>query len=286
MIIDTTTTDRVDAPPGASRSVDHLDLLESHAIFVMREVAAEAERPVLLFSGGKDSAVLAHLAAKALRPGASRSRSCTWTPGTTSTRSSPSVSAASPSSASGSSWRTCRRRSSAAGSPIPGPAPAETACRPRPLDAIAEHGFDACFGGARRDEDKARAKEKERVRASPFSDWTELDMWQYAARESIELPSIYFAHRRPDVERDGMLLALSERVRPGPGEEAATETVRFRTVGDAACTGAVRSAAASVEEIVAEVAISRVSERGATRADGRFSESAMKDRKRGRHFQP
>ena len=155
MIIDTTTTDRVDAPPGASRSVGHLDLLESHAIFVMREVAAEAERPVLLFSGGKDSAVLAHLAAKALRPGASRSRSCTWTPGTTSTRSSPSVSAASPSSASGSSWRTCRRRSSAAGSPIPGPAPAETACRPRPFDAIAEHGFDACFGGARRDDDKA-----------------------------------------------------------------------------------------------------------------------------------
>ena len=287
MIIDTTTTDRLDAPSGTSRSVDHLDPLESHAIFAVREVAAEAERPVLLFSGGKDPAVLAHLAAKAFRPGgfpfpvlhvdtghdfdevlAFRERRIAEL---------------------GDRLIVASVQASIERDRVPDPGPAASRNRLQTttmLDAIAEHGFDACFGGARRDEDKARAKEKERVRASPFSDWTELDIWQYAARESIELPSIYFAHRRPDVERDGMLLALSERVRPGPGEEAATETVRFRTVGDAACTGAVRSAAASVEEIVAEVAISRVSERGATRADGRFSESAMKDRKRGRHFQP
>jgi sulfate adenylyltransferase subunit 2 len=183
------------------------------------------------------------------------------------------------------------------------------------LDAINTHGFDAAFGGARRDEDKARAKERvlsfrdsfgqwdpkaqrpelwqlyqgrvrpgEHLRAFPLSDWTELDIWQYIRREHIELPSIYYAHEREVVERDGMLLAISEWVSPEASEEVRKETVRFRTVGDATCTGAVRSSADSVEEIIREVSASRISERGATRADDRFSETAMEDRKREGYF--
>ena len=183
------------------------------------------------------------------------------------------------------------------------------------LDAINANGFDAAFGGARRDEDKARAKERvlsfrdsfgqwdpkrqrpelwqlyqgsvrpgEHLRAFPLSDWTELDIWQYIRREHIELPSIYYAHEREVIERDGMLLALSEWVTPQAGEEVRKETVRFRTVGDATCTGAVRSDADTVEEIIREVSASRISERGATRADDRFSETAMEDRKREGYF--
>jgi sulfate adenylyltransferase subunit 2 len=183
------------------------------------------------------------------------------------------------------------------------------------LDAIAQHGFDACIGGARRDEDKARAKERvlsfrdtfgqwdpkrqrpelwhlysgqvqpgEHLRAFPLSDWTELDIWSYIARESIELPSIYYAHRRSVIERDDMLLAESEWVTPLPGESAHEEWVRFRTVGDATCTGAVRSRATTIDGIIHEVAVSRLSERGATRADDRFSETSMEDRKREGYF--
>jgi len=183
------------------------------------------------------------------------------------------------------------------------------------LDAIAAHSFDACIGAARRDEDKARAKERvlsvrdafgqwdprsqraelwhlyhgrvrtgEHLRAFPLSDWTELDIWQYVLREEIALPSIYFAHERRVVERDGMLLAVSEWVVPAPAEVSVRTTVRFRTVGDATCTGAVRSSASTVGEVIAEVAASRVSERGATRADDRFSDTAMEDRKREGYF--
>ncbi|MGH9093246.1 MAG: sulfate adenylyltransferase subunit CysD, partial [Acidimicrobiales bacterium] len=183
------------------------------------------------------------------------------------------------------------------------------------LDAINEHAFDACIGGARRDEDKARAKERvlsfrdafgqwdpkrqrpelwqlyqgrvlpgEHLRAFPLSDWTELDIWQYIGREGIPLPSIYFAHRRSVVRRDGMLLAVSDWVTPRPGEQPERHVVRFRTVGDATCTGAVRSEATTVPEIIAEIATSRVSERGATRADDRFSETSMEDRKREGYF--
>jgi sulfate adenylyltransferase subunit 2 len=183
------------------------------------------------------------------------------------------------------------------------------------LDAINDHGFDAAFGGARRDEDKARAKERvlsfrdsfgqwdpkaqrpelwqlyqgsvrpgEHLRAFPLSDWTELDIWQYIRRERIALPSIYYAHEREVLERDGMLLAISEWVSPEGGEQVRKETVRFRTVGDATCTGAVQSSADTVEEIIREVSASRISERGATRADDRFSETAMEDRKREGYF--
>ena len=183
------------------------------------------------------------------------------------------------------------------------------------LDAIEEHRFDAVFGGARRDEEKARAKERvysfrddfgqwdpknqrpelwtlyngrhrpgEHIRVFPLSNWTELDIWQYIAEEEIELPSIYYAHRREVFRRDGMLLAVTEFLEPGRGEEPFEALVRYRTVGDATCTGAVESSAATLEEIIAEVAATRITERGATRADDRASEAAMEDRKKEGYF--
>jgi len=183
------------------------------------------------------------------------------------------------------------------------------------LDAIARHGFDACIGGARRDEDKARAKERvlsfrdefgqwdprrqrpevwqlyngwvragEHVRAFPLSDWTELDVWRYVEREGLELPSLYFSHRRLVVEREAMLMAVGPFTPARPGEVPVEAAVRYRTVGDMTCTGAVASEAATVAEVIAEVATSRLTERGATRADDRFSEAAMEDRKREGYF--
>jgi sulfate adenylyltransferase subunit 2 len=282
----------------------------------MREVAAECERPVLLFSGGKDSAVLLRLAEKAFRPGGFpfpilhvdtghnfaevidfRDRRVAEL---------------------GEQLLVASVQESIDTGRVADPGPGGTRNRLQTtalLDAITRYGFDAAIGGARRDEDKARAKERvlsfrdtfgqwdpkrqrpelwqlysgqvqpgESLRAFPLSDWTELDIWQYIARESIELPSIYYAHKRSVIERDGMLLAESEWVTPGPNESAVNETVRFRTVGDATCTGAVRSGATTVDQIIAEVAISRVSERGATRADDRFSETSMEDRKREGYF--
>jgi sulfate adenylyltransferase subunit 2 len=183
------------------------------------------------------------------------------------------------------------------------------------LDAIAEHGFDAVFGGGRRDEEKARAKERvfsfrddfgqwdpknqrpelwslyngrhrkgEHIRVFPLSNWTELDIWQYVAEDGVELPSIYYAHRREVFWRDGMWLAVSPYVTLLDGEEPEERTVRFRTVGDASCTGAVESSAATIEQVIAEVAASTITERGATRADDRISEAGMEDRKREGYF--
>ncbi|HEY1990419.1 MAG TPA: sulfate adenylyltransferase subunit CysD [Acidimicrobiales bacterium] len=315
--LDPPTAGSLDAPATNPRpTVDHLDLLEAHAIFIMREVAAECEHPVLLFSGGKDSAVLLRLAEKAFRPGRFPFPVMHVDTG----HNFPEVI----------DFRD--RRIEELGERLlvasvqesidtgrvadPGPGGMRNRLQTTALlDAINAHGFDACIGGARRDEDKARAKERvlsfrdtfgqwdpkrqrpelwqlysgqvqpgEHLRAFPLSDWTELDIWQYIERESIELPSIYYAHRRSVIERDGMLLAESEWVVPAPGETAIEETVRFRTVGDATCTGAVRSNATTLARIIQEVAVSRVSERGATRADDRFSETSMEDRKREGYF--
>jgi sulfate adenylyltransferase subunit 2 len=300
----------------ATPGVDHLDLLEAHSVFIMREVAAECVRPVLLFSGGKDSAVLLRLAEKAFRPGGFPFPIMHVDTG----HNFPEVIDFRDRRVAelGEELLVASVQESIDTGRVADPGPEGTRNRLQTtalLDAINKYGFDAAIGGARRDEDKARAKERvlsfrdtfgqwdpkrqrpelwqlysgqvqpgESLRAFPLSDWTELDIWQYIGRESIELPSIYYAHKRTVIERDGMLLAESDWVKPRPGETAVTETVRFRTVGDATCTGAVMSEANTVDEIIAEVALSRVSERGATRADDRFSETSMEDRKREGYF--
>ncbi len=298
-------------------TISHLDALEAESIHIMREVAAEFERPVLLFSGGKDSALMLKLAEKAFWP--ARLPFPLMHVDT------------------GHNFDEVLdfrdRRAAELGVPLviasvqksidEGRVHEETgpkASRNRLqsvtlLDAITEHGFDAVFGGGRRDEDKARAKERvfsfrddfgqwdpknqrpelwnlynarirkgEQIRVFPISNWTEMDVWQYIARENIELPSIYFAHKRQVFRRDGMLLALTEHVTLLPGEELEETTVRFRTVGDATLTGAVESPAATAEEIIVEVAASRITERGATRGDDKFNEAAMEDRKKEGYF--
>jgi sulfate adenylyltransferase subunit 2 len=306
----TTLVKPVESPLG------HLDLLESLAIFIIREVAAESEQPVLLFSGGKDSAVLLHLAAKAFRPGRLPFPVLHVDTG----HNFPEVLAYRDAQVESEGARlvVARVQDSIDQGRVADPGPSASRNRIQTttlLDAMNAHRFDAAFGGARRDEDKARAKERvlsfrdafgqwdpkrqrpelwqlyqgavrpgEHLRAFPLSDWTELDVWQYIWRERIELPSIYYAHEREVVERDGMLLALSEWITPQVGESVRKETVRFRTVGDATCTGAVRSTADTIEDIIREISTSRVSERGATRADDRFSETAMEDRKREGYF--
>ena len=301
----------------ATHTRTHLDDLENEAVFVMREVAAECENPVLLFSGGKDSIVLLRLAEKAFRPGRFpfpimhidtghnfpealefRDRRVAEL-GERLIVASVQESIDKGRVADETGPRASRNR-------------AQTTTL---LDAIEEHGFDACFGGARRDEEKARAKERmlsfrdefgqwdpksqrpelwnlfnarirkgEHLRAFPLSNWTELDVWEYIARESLEVPSIYFSHRREVFERDGMLLAVSPFASLLPDEEPYEATVRYRTVGDMSCTGAVESTASNIAEIIEEIAVSRITERGATRADDKFSEAAMEDRKKEGYF--
>jgi sulfate adenylyltransferase subunit 2 len=300
-----------------SYELSHLDALEAEAIHIMREVAAELERPVLLFSGGKDSIVLLRLAEKAFRPARFPFPVMHVDTG----HNFPEV-------------IDFRNRiveqvgerlivASVQESIDKGRAVEETGPRASRnrlqtvtlLDAIEQHGFDAAFGGARRDEERARAKERifsfrddfgqwdpkaqrpelwqlyngrvrkgEHVRVFPISNWTELDVWQYIERERLELPSIYFAHERPVFARDGMLYAASDFVTLQDGEEVFTETVRYRTVGDMTCTGAVASTAATLETVVAEIAATDITERGQTRADDRVTEAAMEDRKREGYF--
>jgi len=302
--------------PARTTPPDHLDLLEAHAVFVMREVAAECERPVLLFSGGKDSAVLLRLAEKAFRPGRFPFPVMHVDTGhnfdeVLEFRDKRMADL-------GEELLVASVQDSIDRGRVTDPGAGASRNRLQSvtlLDAIHAQGFDACIGGARRDEDKARAKERilsfrdtfgqwdprnqrpelwhlyhgrvragEHLRAFPLSDWTELDIWRYIRREGIALPSIYFSHTRPLVDRDGMLLAVSQWVVPTSNEVVEETAVRFRTVGDATCTGAVRSRAQSVDDVIEEVARARVSERGATRADDRGSETSMEDRKREGYF--
>jgi sulfate adenylyltransferase subunit 2 len=297
--------------------LSHLDALEAEAIHIMREVAAELERPVLLFSGGKDSIVLVRLAEKAFRPGGFPFPIMHVDTG----HNFPEAI----------EYRD--RRVAELGERLVVASVQESIDRGRVvdetgprasrnrlqtttlLDAIEEHGFDAAIGGARRDEERARAKERifsfrddfgqwnpraqrpelwnlynarvrrgEHVRVFPISNWTELDVWQYVARERLELPPIYFAHEREVFKRDGMLYAVSDFVERLPGEDPFPASVRFRTVGDMTCTGGVLSDAATFDDVVAEIAATRVSERGETRADDCVTEAAMEDRKRVGYF--
>ena len=295
----------------------HLSALEAESIHLLREVAAEFERPVLLFSGGKDSVVMAHVAAKAFWPAKLPFPVMHVDTG----HNFPEVITFRDSAVEKLGARLIV--ASVQDSIDQGRVVEDTrqgASRNRLqtttlLDAIETHGFDAVMGGARRDEEKARAKERffsfrdefgqwdpknqrpelwnlyngrhnrgEHIRVFPLSNWTELDIWQYIEDEAIELPSIYFSHRRPVFRRDGMLMAITEFLAADEGAEVFEETVRYRTVGDATCTAAVESGAATIADVILEVAASRVTERGATRADDRFSEAAMEDRKREGYF--
>jgi sulfate adenylyltransferase subunit 2 len=303
-------------PHQPAHRISELRALEAEAVFVLREVAAELERPVLLFSGGKDSIVLLRLAEKAFRPLALPFPILHVDTG----HNFPEV------------LEFRDRRTREGGHELIVARVQDSINRGRVqedpreisrnrlqtvtlLDAIEEHRFDAAFGGARRDEERSRAKERvlsfrdefgqwnpraqrpepwslynarirrgEQIRVFPLSNWTELDVWRYIDAEQLELPAIYFAHRRRVIERDGILLAESEWIRARNGELAREASVRFRTVGDMTVTGAVESTAADVASVMAETAAATVSERGATRADDRVSEAAMEDRKREGYF--
>jgi sulfate adenylyltransferase subunit 2 len=299
------------------RHLTHLDELEAEAIHIVREVAAELERPVLLFSGGKDSIVLLRLAEKAFRPGRFPFPLMHIDTG----HNFPEAIAFRDKRVAELAERlviASVQESIDMGRVIEqtGPRASRNQLQTTTLlDAMVEHGFDAAIGGARRDEERSRAKERifsfrddfgqwdprvqrpelwnlyngkirkgEQVRVFPISNWTELDVWQYVARERLELPSIYFAHEREVFRRDGMLYAASDFIERYPDEEPFTATVRFRTVGDMSCTGGVLSGARTLEQVVAEIAATRVTERGETRADDRVSEAAMEDRKRVGYF--
>lgn len=294
---------------------DHLAALESEAVHIFREVAGEFDRPVILFSGGKDSTLLLHLAIKAFWPapvpfpllhvdtGHNFDEVLRFRDRVVSRYGLRLI------VAKVQDWiddGRLQERPDGTRNPL----------QTQPLlDTIAEHRFDAVFGGARRDEERSRAKERifslrntfgqweprrqrpelwnlyngrhrpgEHVRVFPLSNWTEADVWNYIAREDIELPSIYYAHKRTVFRRDGMWLTPGPWGGPREGEEVRELMVRYRTVGDGSCTGAVESNATTVEEIIAEVQASRLTERGATRADDRLSEAAMEDRKREGYF--
>ncbi|WP_326617693.1 sulfate adenylyltransferase subunit CysD [Streptomyces decoyicus] len=296
-------------------ALSHLDALESEAVHIFREVAGEFERPVILFSGGKDSIVMLHLALKAFAPAAVPFSLLHVDTG----HNFPEVLDYRDRAVERHGLRLhvasvqdfidrgeLRERPDGTRNPL------QTVPL---LDAIEKGRFDAVFGGGRRDEEKARAKERvfslrdefggwdprrqrpelwqlyngkhspgEHVRVFPLSNWTELDVWQYIAREKIELPAIYYAHEREVFARSGMWLAPGEWGGPKDGESLERRQVRYRTVGDMSCTGAVDSDADTIEAVIAEIAASRLTERGATRADDKMSEAAMEDRKREGYF--
>jgi sulfate adenylyltransferase subunit 2 len=301
----------------ATYHLPHLRTLEAEAVHVMREVAAEFERPVLLFSGGKDSIVLLRLAEKAFRPapfpfpvmhvdtGHNFPEAIAFRDRRIAELGERLIVASVEDSIR--SGRAVEEE---------GPRASRNALQTVTLlDAIVEHSFDAAFGGARRDEERARAKERilsfrdeygqwepqrqrpevwslyngrirkgEQARVFPISNWTELDVWQYIAEEGLEVPSIYFAHEREVFTRDGMLYAVSPFVELMNGEQPFSASVRYRTVGDMSCTGGVLSQARTLEEVVLEIAATRITERGETRADDRVTEAAMEDRKKAGYF--
>jgi sulfate adenylyltransferase subunit 2 len=307
----------VSRPSAASLRLSHLRALESEAVHVMREVAATFERPVLLFSGGKDSIVLLRLAEKAFRPARFPFPLLHIDTG----HNFPEA------------IEFRDRRAIELGERLlvasvqdsidQGRVVEETGPRASRnrlqtttlLDAIKANAFDAAIGGARRDEERSRAKERilsfrdelgqwdpkaqrpelwnlyntqiargEQVRVFPLSNWTELDVWEYIQAETLEVPSIYFAHTRPVFKRDGMLYAYRDEQELLPGESVIETTVRYRTVGDMSCTGGIQSNAATINEIISEIAATRITERGETRADDKTSETAMEDRKKAGYF--
>ncbi|HEX4251968.1 MAG TPA: sulfate adenylyltransferase subunit CysD [Pseudonocardia sp.] len=310
-----TTVSQLAAPAVANARFDALDALESEAIHIFREVAGEFDRPVILFSGGKDSTLLVHLAAKAFAPapvpfsllhvdtGHNYPEVIDFRDRLTERLGLRLV------VAHVQDWIDDGRL-------VERPDGTRNPLQTVPLlDSINSHRFDAVFGGGRRDEERARAKERiislrdgfgrwdprkqrpelwnlyngrhapgEHVRVFPISNWTELDVWRYIQRENIELPQIYFSHRREVFRRDGMWLAEGPWGGPRGGESLELRSVRYRTVGDGSCTGAVESTATTLDEVIAEVTASRLTERGATRADDRLSEAAMEDRKREGYF--
>ncbi|TMU90462.1 sulfate adenylyltransferase subunit CysD [Streptomyces sp. DASNCL29] len=311
-----TTVTAINADEGAGLyALAHLDALESEAVHIFREVAGEFERPVILFSGGKDSIVMLHLALKAFAPAAVPFSLLHVDTG----HNFPEVIAYRDATVARHGLRLhvasvqefiddgrLRERPDGTRNPL------QTVPL---LDAIEKNRFDAVFGGGRRDEEKARAKERvfslrdefggwdprrqrpelwqlyngrhspgEHVRVFPLSNWTELDVWQYIAREKIDLPQIYYAHEREVFRRGGMWLAPGEWGGPKDGETVERRMVRYRTVGDMSCTGAVESDAVAIEQVIDEIAASRLTERGATRADDKLSEAAMEDRKREGYF--
>ena len=297
-------------------NLTHLEQLEAEAIFILRETAAQFERPGLLFSGGKDSIVMAHLAQKAFAPAKTPFPFVHVDTGhnfeETIEYRDAFVEKLGVELIVGHVQDSIDRGTAVEET---GPDASRNALQSVTLlETIDRESLDACLGGGRRDEEKARAKERffshrdafgqwdpknqrlelwnlfngrkgpgENFRVFPLSNWTEMDVWQYAKIEEIELPSLYFAHEREVLERNGSLLAVSEFVTPRENENPSTETVRFRTIGDATCTGAVRSSASNLDEVISEVAASRVTERG-SRADDRRSEAAMEDRKKQGYF--
>ncbi|HEX5334866.1 MAG TPA: sulfate adenylyltransferase subunit CysD [Propionicimonas sp.] len=295
--------------------VNHLEVLEAEGIHIIREAVAELERPVLLFSGGKDSVVLLHLAAKAFWPGPVPFPLLHVDTG----HNFPEVLAYRDAVVEKLGLRLIVASVQDYiddGRLLERPDGTRNPLQTQPLlDAIAEHRLDAVFGGGRRDEEKARAKERvvslrdefgqwdprnqrpelwdlynprhrpgEHVRVFPISNWTELDVWHYIAAEDIELPELYYAHHRDVFDRDGMWLAVGPYSEPRGNELVRTMQVRYRTVGDMSCTGAVESDAADVAAVLVEVAATRITERGATRADDRLTEAAMEDRKKEGYF--
>ena len=294
----------------------HLGWLESEAIHIMREVAAECSNPVLLFSGGKDSIVLLRLAEKAFRPG----RFPFPLMHIDTEHNFPEVTAFRDQRAAQLGEELIVRSVEASIQSGRVRLKSEDESRNRHqsvtlLDAIEEFGFDACFGGARRDEEKARAKERifsfrdefgqwdpkaqrpelwdlyntrvhpgENMRVFPISNWTELDVWLYIQREKLALPPIYFAHERQVIPRNGLLVPLTDLTPPREGETVETQVVRFRTVGDISCTCPVSSNASTVDAIIAETAITQITERGATRMDDQTSEASMEKRKKAGYF--